>query len=309
MPLHPQARAYLDAQPPPSAVNPTVEQMREASIAITRFAGAGPELPDVEDRAVGGVRCRIYRPLAETVLPAVIHIHGGGWVGGNLDTHDTACRSIAAQSGWTVVAVDYRLSPEHPYPAPMDDVESVAAALRDGAIPGVDGARLALLGDSAGGHLAAVIARRARDQGLQPYLFQALIYPVIDAAMAASSYTENAEGYGLLARSMEFYWDCFAPEGVDRSDPDVSPAYAADLSGLPPAFVLTCEYDPLRDEGEAYAAALADAGVPTVAVRMVGMIHSFFRLPAAFDASRAAISQVSAMLADVAAQPDPRSSG
>lgn len=309
MPLHPQARAYLDAQPPPSAVNPTVEQMREASIAITRFAGAGPELPDVEDRAVGGVRCRIYRPLAETVLPAVIHIHGGGWVGGNLDTHDTACRSIAAQSGWTVVAVDYRLSPEHPYPAPMDDVESVAAALRDGAIPGVDGGRLALLGDSAGGHLAAVIARRARDQGLQPYLFQALIYPVIDAAMAASSYTENAEGYGLLARSMEFYWDCFAPEGVDRSDPDVSPAYAADLSGLPPAFVLTCEYDPLRDEGEAYAAALADAGVPTVAVRMVGMIHSFFRLPAAFDASRAAISQVSAMLADVAAQPDPRSSG
>ncbi|MBA3292370.1 MAG: alpha/beta hydrolase [Geodermatophilaceae bacterium] len=309
MPLHPQARAYLDAQPPPSAVNPTVEQMREASIAITRFAGAGPELPDVEDRAVGGVRCRIYRPLAETVLPAVIHIHGGGWVGGNLDTHDTACRSIAAQSGWTVVAVDYRLSPEHPYPAPMDDVESVAAALRDGAIPGVDGARLALLGDSAGGHLAAVIARRARDQGLQPYLFQALIYPVIDAAMAASSYTENAEGYGLLARSMEFYWDCFAPEGVDRSDPDVSPPYAADLSGLPPAFVLTCEYDPLRDEGEAYAAALADAGVPTVAVRMVGMIHSFFRLPAAFDASRAAISQVSAMLADVAAQPDPRSSG
>ncbi|MEJ7770389.1 MAG: alpha/beta hydrolase [Geodermatophilaceae bacterium] len=309
MPLHPQARAYLDAQPPPLAVNPTVEQMREASIAITRFAGAGPELPDVEDRAVGGVRCRIYRPLAETVLPAVIHIHGGGWVGGNLDTHDSACRSIAAQSGWTVVAVDYRLSPEHPYPAPMDDVESVAAALRDGAIPGVNGARLALLGDSAGGHLAAVVARRARDQGLQPYLFQALIYPVIDAAMAASSYTENAEGYGLLARSMEFYWDCFAPEGVDRSDPDVSPSYAADLSGLPPAFVLTCEYDPLRDEGEAYAAALADAGVPTVAVRMVGMIHSFFRLPAAFDASRAAISQVSAMLADVAAQPDPRSSG
>jgi len=202
--------------------------------------------------------------------------------------------------------VDYRLSPEHPFPAPMDDIELVAAALRDASVPGVDGTRLAVLGDSAGGHLAAVVARRARDAGLPPYLFQGLIYPVIDAAMAASSYTENADGYGLLARSMAFYWDCFAPDGVDRTDPDVSPAEAKDLSGLPPAFVLTCEYDPLRDEGESYAAALADAGVPTVAIRVVGMIHSFFRLPAAFDASRAAISQVSAMLADVAAQPASR---
>ncbi|MBA3410936.1 MAG: alpha/beta hydrolase [Geodermatophilaceae bacterium] len=306
MPLHPQARAYLDAQPPPSAVNPTVQQMREGSSAITRFAGPGPELAEVEDRDVGGVPCRIYRPLVDTALPTVVHIHGGGWVGGDLDTHDTACRMIAAQSGWNVVAVDYRLSPEHPFPAPMDDIESVAAALRDASVPGVDGTRLALLGDSAGGHLAAVVARRARDAGLPPYLFQGLIYPVIDAAMAASSYTENADGYGLLARSMAFYWDCFAPDGVDRTDPDVSPAEAKDLSGLPPAFVLTCEYDPLRDEGESYAAALADAGVPTVAIRVVGMIHSFFRLPAAFDASRAAISQVSAMLADVAAQPASR---
>jgi len=280
--------------------------MREGSSAITRFAGPGPELAEVEDRGVGAVPCRIYRPLVDTALPTVVHIHGGGWVGGDLDTHDTACRMIAAQSGWNVVAVDYRLSPEHPFPAPMDDIESVAAALRDASVPGVDGTRLALLGDSAGGHLAAVVARRARDAGLPPYLFQGLIYPVIDAAMTAASYTENATGYGLLARSMAFYWDCFAPDGVDRTDPDVSPAEAKDLSGLPPAFVLTCEYDPLRDEGESYAAALADAGVPTVAIRVVGMIHSFFRLPAAFDASRAAISQVSAMLADVAAQPASR---
>ncbi|MGI8628227.1 MAG: alpha/beta hydrolase [Geodermatophilaceae bacterium] len=308
MPLHPQARAYLDSQPTPSAANPTVEQLREGSIEITRFAGPGPELPVVENRNVGGVPCRIYRPLLDTTLPAVIHIHGGGWVGGNLDTHDTACRMIAAQSGWAVVAVDYRLSPEHPFPAPLDDVEAVAAALRDGRVSDVDGDRLALLGDSAGGHLAAVATRRARDQGLRPYVFQALIYPVIDASMTAASYTENAEGYGLLARSMQFYWDCFAPNGVDRTHPDVSPARAEDLAGLPPAFVLTCEHDPLRDEGETYAAALADAGVPTVAVRILGMIHSFFRLPAAFDASRAAISQVSAMLADVAAQPNRRPS-
>lgn len=305
MPLHPQARAYLDAQPQPSLTNPTVEQMREASIAITRFAGPGPEVAEIEDRAVGGVPCRVYRPLINTVLPTVIHIHGGGWVGGNLDTHDTACRMIAVQSGWNVVAVEYRLSPEHPFPAPLDDVESVAAALRDGSVPGVDGTRLALLGDSAGGHLAAVAARRARDHGLSPYLFQALIYPVIDAVMTSPSYVENAEGYGLTAAGMTFYWDCFAPDCVDRSHPDVSPARAGDLTGLPPAFVLTCEYDTLRDEGESYAAALADAGVPVVAVRVVGMIHSFFRLPAHFDASRAAISQVSAMLADVAAQPSP----
>jgi len=308
MPLHPQARAYLVAQPPPSVLNPTVEQMREGSIAITRFAGPGPELAAVEDAAVGGVPCRIYRPLAGAALPTVIHIHGGGWVGGNLDTHDTACRMIAAQSGWTVVAVDYRLSPEHPFPAPLDDVESVAATLREGSVPGVDGTRIALLGDSAGGQLAAVVARRARDQGLPAFLFQALIYPVIDSAMTSASYSENATGYGLLSRSMEFYWDCFAPAGVDRTHPDVSPSRARDLSGLPPAYVLTCEYDPLRDEGETYAAALAEGGVPTVAVRMVGMIHSFFRLPTAFDASRAAISQVSAMLAAVAVQPDPPAS-
>ena len=300
MPLHPQARAYLDAQPPPSAVNPTVEQMRAASIAITRLGGPGPELAAVEDQEIGGVPCRIYRPSTDAPLPTVVHIHGGGWVGGNLDTHDTACRMIAAQSGWAIVAVDYRLSPEHPYPAAMDDVESVAAALRDGDVPGVDGTRLALLGDSAGGHLAAVVARRARDQGLRPYLIQVLVYPVIDAAMTAPSYSENATGYGLLTTSMQFYWDCFAPTGVDRTHPDVSPARAEDLSGLPPAFVLTCEYDPLRDEGESYASALAEAGVPTVAVRMLGMIHSYFRLPAAFDASRVSISQVSAMLADIA---------
>jgi len=309
MPLHPQARSYLDAQPQPSPTNPTAEQMRAASIAITRFAGPGPEVAEVEDRAVGGVPCRVYRPLVDTALPTVVHVHGGGWVGGNLDTHDTACRMIAVQSGWTVVAVGYRLAPEHPFPAPMDDVESVAAALRAGSVPGVDGTRLALLGDSAGGHLAAVVARRARDRGLPPFVLQALIYPVTDAAMASASYAENAAGYGLTAAGMALYWNCFAPDGVDRSDQDVSPARTDDLSGLPPAFVLTCEYDPLRDEGESYAAALADAGVPTVAVRMVGMIHSFFRLPAAFDASRAAISQLSAMLADVAAQPERQPSG
>ncbi|CAN5338103.1 alpha/beta hydrolase [soil metagenome] len=303
MPLHPQARSYLDAQPQPASTTPTVAQMREGSNAITRFAGPGPEVAEVEDRAVGGVPCRVYRALAGTLLPTVVCIHGGGWVGGNLDTHDTACRMIAVQSGWNVVAVDYRLSPENPFPAPLDDVESVAAALRAGAVRGVDSRRLALLGDSAGGHLAAVTARRARDAGLPPYLFQALIYPVIDAAMTTPSYRENAEGCGLTETGMAFYWDCFAPDGVDRSDPDVSPVLAGDLSGLPPAFVLTCEYDPLRDEGETYAAALADAGVPVVAVRVVGMIHSFFRLPAHFDASRAAISQVSAMLADIAAQP------
>lgn len=309
MSLHPQARAYLDAQPPPSAVQPTAEEMRAGSNAITRFAGPGPELPEVEDREIGGVPCRVYRPLPQTALPTVIHIHGGGWVGGNLDTHDTACRMIAAQSGWTVVAVDYRLAPEHPFPAALDDIESVAAALRESTVSGVDGSRLALLGDSAGGHLATVVARRARDQTLPAYLFQGLIYPVIDATMTRTSYADNAAGYGLEASGMAFYWDCFAPHGVDRSDPNVSPASAEDLSGLPPAFVLTCEYDPLRDEGEAYAAALAEAGVPVVAVRVVGMIHSFFRLPALFDASRAAISQVSAMLADVAAQPDPPPSG
>lgn len=302
MPLHPQARAYLDADLGSSSANPTVAEMREASIAITQLAGPGPQLAEIKDCTVGGVPCRVYRPLTETTLPTVVFIHGGGWVGGNLDTHDTACRMIAAQSGWNVVALDYRLSPEHPFPAPLDDVESVAAALRDQTVEGLDGSRLAVVGDSAGGHLAAVAVRRARDHALPQYLLQVLIYPVIDASMTTPSYLDNAEGFGLSAAGMAFYWDCFAPAGVDRSHPDVSPALATDLSGLPPAFVLTSEYDPLRDEGEAYAAALAEAGVPTVAVRMVGMIHSFFRLPAAFDASRAAISQVAAMLADVAAR-------
>jgi len=204
------------------------------------------------------------------------------------------CRLLAAQSGWAVVAVDFRRSPEHPFPAALEDVMAVTGALRAGADDAVDPARLAVLGDSAGGNLAAAAARRMRDAGGPAYELQVLIYPVTDAAMDTRSYGKFAVGHGLTAAAMQFYWSAYAPP--DRLDPDVSPLRTPDLRGLPPAYVLTAEFDPLRDEGEAYATALAEAGVPVTARRYLGAIHGFWRLPGYFDVGRLAVSDVAGAL-------------
>ncbi|MGI8532248.1 MAG: alpha/beta hydrolase [Geodermatophilaceae bacterium] len=264
MPLHPQARDWLAALPEPPG---DIASMRALTLEQSdNFAGPPVPLPVVRDLQLGGVPARLYAD-GSPGRPAVVFVHGGGWVLGDLDSHDVTCRLLAALSGWAVVAVDYRRSPEHAYPAALEDVLAVTAALRGGTETAVDGARLAVLGDSAGGTLAAAAARRVRDEGGPPYVCQLLIYPVMDAAMDTPSYAEFGTGHGLTAAAMQFYFASYA--APDPSHPDVSPLRAPELSGLPPAYVLTAECDPLRDEGEAYAAALAEAGVPVTARRSV----------------------------------------
>ncbi len=292
MTLYPQARASIDGQVKvPLSVDRLDESRRSMVDAVALEVGAGPELASVLDVDAAGVGARLYRPDTAGGAAVVVYLHGGGWVLGDLETHDGLCRLLADRSGCAVLAVDYRLAPEHPYPAAFDDLERAVGWLRtDGADRhGLDATRLAIAGDSAGGHLAAVGARRARDRG-QPYAYQVLACPVIDPRMGYP----DLDAYGLDRDEMRFFWDAFAPAGrVDREHPDLAPLNA-DLAGLPPALVITAEYDVLRDEGEAYAAALASAGVPTVAVRYLGLTHNFQRKLSLFDAAPLAVAQIGA---------------
>ncbi|NES37406.1 alpha/beta hydrolase [Micromonospora sp. PPF5-17] len=240
----------------------------------------------------GGVPARLYRDGQHDAMPVVLYAHGGGWVMGSVDTHDGLCRHLAAASGWAVLSVDYRLAPEHPYPAAVDDMARALTWLRGpgAARHGLDPRRIAVAGDSSGGHLAAVTARRARDAGIR-LAGQLLICPVIDPAADYPALDE----YGLDREEMRFFWDAYAPPGTDRSQPDLDPL-RADLTGLPPAVVITAELDLLSAEGERYAAGLLAAGVPVTATRYQALIHNFPRKLALFDAAHVALAQLAAAL-------------
>jgi acetyl esterase len=303
--LHPDSRAFLAGQGAPSTWDldaAAVAAGREGMRAGSGEAAVGPAdrlpaLAEVLDLVADGVPVRLFDPGGDAPRPVVVHVHGGGFVFGDLDTHDGLCRILAARTGAAVLAVDYRRAPEHPHPAAVDDVETAAAWLhRGGAGPAVDPDRMALLGDSAGGNVAAVVVRRARDAGGPPYACQVLVYPVIGASFDGPSWDAYGAGHGLGRDEMAFCWDAYVPDPADRRHPDVDPARAASLGGLPPALVITAECDPLRDDGERYAAQLAEAGVEAVATRYAGAVHGFWRRPAAFAASRAAIDQVTAYL-------------
>jgi acetyl esterase len=289
MSLYPQAKASIDGQVKvPLRLERVAESRQSMLDAVAVEVGSGPAVAAVVDIEAGGVGARLYRPDAAEDLPVVVYLHGGGWVLGDLQTHDGLCRVLAIRSGCAVLALDYRRAPECPYPAALDDLERAANWLRVAGAPryGLDAGRIAIAGDSAGAQLAAVGARRARDRG-ESYAYQVLACPVIDPRMR---YPE-LDRYGLDRDEMRFFWDAYAPPGlVDRTHPDLAPLNA-DLAALPPAFVLTAEYDVLRDEGEAYAAALAAAGVPTVAVRYLGLNHNFHRKLALFDAAPLALCQ------------------
>ena len=292
--LHPQARAAIEAQPRvPLTVANLAEVRRSMVDAIPVEVGVGPPVATVVEVDAGGVPARLYRDNAAAGnAPVILYAHGGGWVMGGLDTHDGLCRHLVAASGWALLAVDYRLAPEHPYPAAIEDLSRALDWLRGGAGRRyrLDPQRVAVGGDSAGGHLAAVLARRARDGGAG-LAAQVLICPVLDPAVTYPPLDE----YGLDTEEMRFFWDAYAPPGVDRAQPDLDPL-GADLAGLPPAVVVTAELDVLCDEGERYAAGLMRAGVPVVAARYQGMIHNFPRKPALFDAARAAVAQIAAVL-------------
>ncbi|BCB84617.1 alpha/beta hydrolase [Phytohabitans suffuscus] len=299
MRLHPQVAASLAARPRPTeeqiAADPMAQLMatREAMVAaVDRECGPPIPVAHVSDVDAGGVPCRLYVPAPGA--PVLLYLHGGGWAMGSVETVDRMCRRIADRSGCAVLSVGYRLAPEHPYPAALDDAERALAWLRGaGEALAVDPTRVAVGGDSAGGHLAAVLARRQRDAGT-PLAYQVLIYPVIDPAMSSESYRELSE-YGLESTAMALFWAMFLGDAGDPESPDVAPL-AADLAGLPPALILTAEYDVLRDEGERYGDALLAAGVPVVVSRYLGVNHGWVRKLALFDAAGVAADQVAAGL-------------
>ncbi|MFI5000830.1 MAG: alpha/beta hydrolase [Reyranellales bacterium] len=245
-----------------------------------------PTVAKVDDGAFAGpageIPFRRYRPLGSAAtgpLPTLIYYHGGGFVIGNIDTHDSTCRRLANKSRCQVISIDYRLAPEHPFPASIDDGVAAFRHIRDNAASfDVDAARIAVGGDSAGGAMAAVVCQTCRDQGDKTPSFQMLIYPATDSSQEHASRKAFAEGYFLSQELIDWFWKAYLPAGTDPADLRLSPLLAQDFAGLPPAFVLTAGHDPLRDEGRAYADRLIDAGIKTTYVNYPGTIHGFFSL-------------------------------
>lgn len=287
--------------------------MRSMFAVMCEALGSGPQDVDVVDRTVDGrdgtIPVRVYRPQAlssDEVSPALLFLHGGGFVIGSVATHDALCRSLAVGAGIVVVSVEYRLAPEHPAPAAVDDVDDVLTALqRDAGDFGVDPDRIAVGGDSAGGNLAAIAAihhrdRRSTDPTLPALRLQLLIYPVVDLTGDTErfpSLRENGEGYFLTRATMEFFAHHYlSASSIAATSLKVSPVRAGDLSGVAPAFVLTAELDPLRDEGEAYAARLRDAGVEVTLERYSGAIHGFVQMGSVAAVGRRAVGDCSAAL-------------
>jgi acetyl esterase len=303
MPLDPVIKTLLDGMA--AAGGPALGSQ---DVAATRAAFDNMPLPrreialaSVADRTIPGpageIPVRIYQPHGAGVKPVLLYFHGGGWVIGTLDSYDATCRELAQGAGCVVVSVDYRLAPEHRYPAaPEDCYAALKWVAANAASLGADANRLAVGGDSAGGNLSAVVSQMARDKGGPAIRFQLLIYPVTDADFTRGSYASNAEGYLLTTASMHWFWDHYLPEKPKRADAYASPLRARDLSGLPPAWVCTAEFDPLRDEGEAYAKRLQEAGVTTQLTRFDGLIHGFISMGLVAPKAQAAIDEAVAAL-------------
>jgi acetyl esterase len=290
--LHPQIRAILAAGEGATEAATVAEAREQYARTALQWVGDGETVQDVRD--VTGIG-RLYAP--EDAHGAVLWIHGGGWIMGTIEAYDALCRALANASGARVLSVDYRLAPESPFPGPVEDCGRALAWLASS----YPGEPLAVAGDSAGGNLAAVVARRARDAGGPDLRFQLLVYPVTDAACATASMQRyGAGGYRLTRSSMLSCWDAYAPGSAARS-PDASPLRAADLSRLPPALVLLAECDPLTDEGSDYADRLRAAGVAAAVSVYPGMVHGFFRWLGAVDAARDALDEAAAALRDALA--------
>lgn len=273
--------------------------LARARVEKRAVAAVGEPVADVADVVVGGVGCRLFRP-EQPDAPVLLYLHGGGWTFGSIQEAEPLCRALVNRAGWAVLAVDYRLAPEHPFPAAVEDAEAVFAGLPQcGGQLGVDVSRVAMAGDSAGANLGVSMALRARDRGSPPFLYQALLYPVLDLVSEAPSRIEFGTGYGIDREAVRWHADSYVPDPADRRRADVSPLWAGSLAGLPPTLVVTAEFDPLRDEGEAYAARLAETGVPVVATRYLGVVHGFAD-PAAFDAADAVLDQVGGALRRIA---------
>ena len=304
MPIDPQAQAYMDEVA--AAGMPSWNQSLMPATArqyLNTVISPGPEVAKLEDRLIpgpgGDIPVRIYTPPGSGPFPLLVYFHGGGWVIGNIDLADGTCRRLAIGAGCVVVNVEYRLAPENKFPAgPEDCYAATNWVARNASSINGDGSRIATGGDSAGGNLSAVISLMARDRGGPPLVLQVLLYPVVERNFSTRSYEENADGYMLTRDEMIWFWESYLRDESEASNPYVAPIQAKDLSGLPPALVITVEFDPLRDEGEAYAQRLKEAGVPTTCTRYDGMIHGFLRRTSYMDKGIEATAQVCAALKD-----------
>lgn len=304
MAIDPQMQELLDLMaesgaPPLTALTP--EEARQLAAKFTEMIGPGPEVAAVRDISIpgpaGSIPARVYDPVAEPA-GTVLYYHGGGFVFGCLDDCDALCRALAVSSGARVVSVDYRLAPEHCFPAAADDA---FAALQWAAGQHGDGP-IVVAGDSAGGNLAAVSALRARDEGGPEIALQVLVYPVVDWDVTRPSYVEYADTKLILNKpEMEWFKNHYLPDETKCTHPHAAPMRASSFEGLPPAYVVIAHHDPLRDEGLAYAAALEDAGVPVTVRRYDDQAHVFFTLPNVLESADRAIAETGAAIRDAVA--------
>ena len=303
MPLDPQAKLMLDqlaALNLPDFSTLTPEEARKQFDA-TRLPLPPIEIGGVENRSIPGpegeIPIRIYTPEGTGPFPGRVFFHGGGWVIGDLESHDALARKLALEAGCLGIAIDYRLAPESKYPAAAEDCYAATCwAAAHAAEIGGDPGRIAIGGDSAGGNLSAVVAQMARDRSGPALCFELLVYPVTNHDYSTLSYAENADGYFLTRSSMEWFWNHYLSEASEGQNAYASPLRADSLAGLPPALVITAEFDPLRDEGEAYAEKLRQAGVPVTCTRYDGQIHGFFSFFQLIDSSKEAVQEAAGCL-------------
>jgi acetyl esterase len=312
MPLNPQIKEYLEqeaasGQPPRSALS--VEQVRDRALKRRHLAGEPVSLPGVRELSVPGpageITARVYLPDKSDLFPTFVYLHGGRFISGNLETHDAICRFIAQRAGCMVLAVDYRLAPEHKFPAAVYDAYTVTEWLEShGTEIGADPQRLAVGGDSAGGNLAAAVTLLAQRKGRPRFHCQVLIYPMLDATCSLPSHQEYASGYGPGSEDMRRGYEAYLPGSTDPKHPLASPLWAGTMSGLPPAFIQTAEYDSLRDEGEQYAEQLREQGVNVEHVRYEGAIHGIIQMAGIWELGRRALEDVADYLRETLTSQD-----
>lgn len=304
MPLHPAVKTLLDqvaAQNSGTLSSQGVELVREGYVVARGFLSEKPEVANVEDRAIpgpaGDIPVRIYTPAGQGPYPILVYYHGGGWVIGDLDTSEGISRAFANAAACIVVSVGYRLAPEHKYPAAVDDAFAALNWIAEHAAEiGGDPHRIAVFGESAGANLSAIVAQLAKEAGGPTLAYQVLAYPVTNMAFDTESYQQNGEAYYLTEESMRWFWGLYLNDESEGADPKASPLLRDDVSGLPPGIVLTPEYDPLRDEGEAYGKRLKEAGVDFEIWRAEGMIHDFLGMTNILPEAKSAIERLAGNL-------------